>query len=206
VKTLCRFAGSIFSAAVFFAGASALAQTNRPIPPENDAPSHKIFGPVSEQVLTNTIELGFVPVNGAKSGSDQPISLAANFAREQFDPGDFHYMAGDGLYCVDMKLIKLVPNDWSNLEANQLASALAATRSDANHPNFQPHSSGAAKYGFQVYHSSVKLPISDPNAPAVYGFQTHHGVMGILRITSPTSDKPGVRIRYKLLENGAESR
>lgn len=201
VKTLHLFVGSMFSAAVFFAGASALAQTNRPIYPETSVPSHKTFSPVSEQVFTNTIALGFVFRNGEKSGVERPASLVTNYAREEFDVGDFWYMAGDGLFCVDMKLIKLAPNDWIDLKANQLAEALPAD-SDPKHPKFHPDASRATIYGFQVYHDTVKLQYSDSNGPTIYGFQSRHGVMGILQITSLADNPPAVKIRYKLVQNG----
>ena len=206
MKVLRHFPGLIFSAAVFFAATSVLAQTNQSIPKEKDAPSHKIFGPVSEQVLTNTIEMGFVSGNGAKDGADQPVSLVSDFTREDFDAGDFHFMAGDGFYCVDMKLIKLAPVDWSDLEANQLAAALTADVGNPKRPKFLPEAKEPGKYGFQVYHKSIKLPTLGSVAPAIYGFRTSHGVMGLLQIGSLTNNSAGVMIRYKLVQNGAEIR
>jgi hypothetical protein len=206
MKDPWRFPGLMFSAVVFFAGASVLAQTNQSIPKEKDAPSHKIFGPVSEQVLTNTIEMGFVSGNGAKDGADQPVSLVSDFAREDFDTGDFHFMAGDGFYCVDMKLIKLAPVDWSDLEAKQLAAALTADVGSPNRPKFMRDSKEPGKYGFQVYHKSIKLPTLGSDASAVYGFRTSHGVMGLFQISSLTNNSAGVMLRSKLVQNGAEIR
>jgi hypothetical protein len=206
MKDPWHFLGLKFSAVVFFAGASVLAQTNQPIPKEKEAPSHNIFGPVSEQALTNTIELGFVSGNGAKDGADQPVSLVSDFTREDFDAGDFHYMAGDGFYCVDMKLIKLAPADWSDLEAKQLAAALTADVGNPKRPKFLPEAKEPGKYGFQVYHKSIKLPALGSDAPAIYGFRTSHGVMGLLQISSLTNNSAGVMIRYKLVQSSPETR
>ncbi len=206
MKVLRHFPGLIFSAAVFCAGTGLLAQTNQLIPKEKDAPSHKIFGPPSEQVLTNTIELGFIPVNGDKSGADQPVSLLANLAREQNDPGDFNYMAGDGFYCVDMNLIRLALVDWSDLEAKQLTAALSADVGNPKRPKFIRDSKEPGKYGFQVYHKSIKLPALGSDAPAIYGFRNSHGLMGMLQISSLTNNSAGVMIRYKLVQSRPETR
>jgi hypothetical protein len=202
VKTLCRLAGPIFIAAIYFVGAIALAQTNRPIDAESHAPKHKSFSPVSETGFTNTIALGFISGNGERSGAGRPAFLATNYAREQFDCGDFCYMAGDGLFCVDMKLIKLAPADWTGLKANELVGYLAAAGTDPKHPIFHPDSKKGRVYGFQVYHDSVKLECSHSNGPSIYGFRTRNGGMGILQISGSTDKAPGVEIRYKLVQNG----
>jgi hypothetical protein len=51
----------------------------------------------------------------------------------------------------------------------------------------------------------VKLEYSGSNGPASYGFQTRHGGMGLLQITSLASDTSGVRIRYKLVQSAQGS-
>jgi|HubBroStandDraft_1064217.scaffolds.fasta_scaffold61996_3 hypothetical protein len=206
MKDLWHLPGLIFSAAVFLGGAGVLAQTNEAIPKEKNTSSHKIFGPVNEQGFTNTIELGFVSGDGGKGGADQNVSLVSDFAREQFDAGDFHYMAGDGFYGVDMKLIRLARADWSDLEAKQLAAALTADAGDAKRPKFLPEAKEQGKYGFQVYHKSIKLPALDSDAPATYGFRTSHGVMGLLQIRRLTNNSAGVTIRYKLVQSRPQIR
>jgi beta-lactamase regulating signal transducer with metallopeptidase domain len=161
--------------------------------------TNRIFSPVREQIFTNTLGLGFL-WEPADFFAKRPPSLVTDFIRSEFDVGDFHYMAGDGLFCVDMKLIKLKPTDWSNLDADQVAARLAAAPG-ADRSLFDPDPDKAAIYGFQVYHNSVKLKYP-ANGPAVYGFQTRQKLMGLLQISPLTDNPPGIKMLYKLVRNG----
>jgi hypothetical protein len=180
--------------------ASATGQTNGTIATDSSVAAHKTFGGVSERIFTNTIAVGFVSGNGGKSGAAGPVALVTNYAEAEFDGGDFFFTVEDGLFCADMKLIELKPADWSDLEAKQLAADLAAAGSDAAHPKFHPHTKSRHLYAFQVYHDTVPLRCWDGNRPVTCGFQSRHGVMGILQITRLADNLAGVRIRYKLVQ------
>jgi hypothetical protein len=200
MNTFCSFVGRIFGAAICCVVINASAQANLPRPKEENSSSTNGFSPVQEVVLTNSAALGFASDKAENRGLDQPAKLIANFAREEFDAGDFQYVVGDGFYCVDVKLIKLAAENWSNLEANRLAAALDASVRDSISPKFQAESSEAVKYGFQVYHKTLKLAAPASNVVAVYGFRTFHGVTGLLQIVSPSNNSAGLLVRYKLLQ------
>jgi hypothetical protein len=173
------------------------APTNRPMRAENSDSPRATFGPLSEQICTNTVGLEFI---------SRPAVLSTNYPKEEFGPlGDLVYEAGDGLFTADMKLLKLAPGDWAGLTANQLKADLAAEVSDPTRPLIQPEVNNSVLYGWQTYTKTVRLKYSESKTPTMYGFQTRRGLMGMLEVFSVTNKPSGVRIRYKVVQNGEDA-
>jgi beta-lactamase regulating signal transducer with metallopeptidase domain len=164
----------------------------------NTQSTHQFPGPVREQIFTNTLALGFLFEPG-DFVEGRPPSLVTDFIQSEFAVGDIYYMAGDGLFCVEMKLVELKASDWPDLNATQLAARLAAAPTEWKSP-FDPDQHKDAKYGFQVYHDSEKIKYS-AERPFFYGFQTRAGVIGLLQITSVSGPPPGIKMLYKLVQH-----
>jgi hypothetical protein len=144
------------------------------------------FGPVLERVVTGALDFdsgktGAVPVPGDASGKDGLDRVLTNI--KAFERASWDFMLDPEIpgeiFGVGMKSLPLAAASWDGLNVEQFARQITAT------PEQQ----------FIDFSSAT-------NFPATYGFQTREGGRGILQITGFTENPRGVKIRYKLVQNG----
>jgi serine/threonine protein kinase len=161
------------------------------VKPEENTPAatpQLSFGPVIERVLTNDAMIDFdsgtvitnLPESVTKQNSITENVLSA-FDWMQREGLDFFNIESDGVFDVDMKLKPCAAEEWETLPPTQVAGRLA---------------------GIKPVRERLEIP---SNTPACYAFQTREGSMGILQITGFTDNPRGVKLRYKLVQNGTNA-
>jgi len=89
----------------------------------------------------------------------------------------------NGLVGLDMKAVRVLSSMWSNVSAAAIAEVVKSKSS-----------------------KDTTLLSADELLPSTWIFQTREGGMGILQITGFTENPRGVKVRYKLVQNGNESK
>jgi hypothetical protein len=158
------------------------------------APSTSLFGPVIEQVLQGDEAVDLDSNQLVKSLPTElnekkfPVetggiiqNVVAAFACMRQEGLDIFYSRQDGFFVADMKLKELNPDDWNELGAAQLMEAIRPSATNTSSPT---HLNPGA------------------NGQAIYGFQTREGGIGLLQLTGFTDNPRGVKILYKLVQNG----
>ncbi|MFO1488587.1 MAG: protein kinase [Verrucomicrobiota bacterium] len=148
-------------------------------------PPNLSFGPVVERELTNG---GIVDFDSGKLAMElpdsvtEPSSLVENvlsaFDWMQREGFDLACLENDGTFSVGMKLKTLTVDDWNHWSATQLAASITTA--------------GSATLQTKLHFNT--------NAPAIFGFQTREGGVGILQISAYTEKPRAVKIRYKLVQ------
>jgi|GEM_PF-2593389 len=142
------------------------------------------FGPVMERVVNGAIDfdsgrMGAVPVDkSGKEGLERVLANLKNFQQAGWDFMQDPEIPG-AIMAVDMKILPFDAAAWDNLSSKDLTVRIR---------------------------DAAELQLNDfsplPNLPATYGFKTRESGMGLLQITGFTDHPRGVRIRYKLVQNG----
>lgn len=149
------------------------------------------FGPVMVRNLTNEAMLDF---DSGKVITEVSKPMVTQDIRSVFElmskAGlDFGYFLSNGTFTVGMKIKILNAADWTNMTGNTLAYALAET------PDYdQTTAPDATSAGGLGYYES--------NTLVVYGFQTRKGSIGLVQITGLPENPRGLKIYYKLVQNG----
>jgi LysM repeat protein len=147
------------------------------------------FGPVVERDLTDDVMIDFE--SGKSFGNFPDFVQKPGYTVEHiisniewmWDRGIDFYFTG-GAVCIGSKVIALLPNDFTNISATALIRQLAQT--EAGGPPAIP-----------VHY--------EPNVLFTFGFQTHQGSFGLLQLTGFTDNPRGVKLRYKLVQNGTNA-
>jgi serine/threonine protein kinase len=145
-----------------------------------------IFDTVIEQVLTNAFNFASggqsrVVWTDGKRLEVSPGEDKAKFLREH--DIDLFTDDGRGLYGIDIKITRV---EWNpQISYEQLARQLQSTNR------------------YTLYGLSGVCFMSPGTMPA-YWFETRTGLKGILQITGFTENPRGVKIRYKLVQKGAD--
>jgi tRNA A-37 threonylcarbamoyl transferase component Bud32 len=144
------------------------------------------FGSVVERVLNDAIDLdsgrtGTTPLDGlGKSGMDADLANIRGIEREGWDIIQDN---PEAIFGFDMKTVPLTAAMFDALSPQQTDEQIKTAH----------------------FHAFVLFsPVT--NFPATYAFQTREGGMGILQITGFTANPRGVKLRYKLVQNGGEQK
>jgi LysM repeat protein len=146
------------------------------------------FSPVVERDLTDDTMLGFesgqveAPPDFVYSSDSTIVGNVNSHLDWMKQKGfDFGFVSGEAI-CIGPKVILLLPGDLTNLTARTLMRQLAMDPGGG--PGAVPLRHGAS-------------------VPCTFGFQTHSGRMGIMQLTGFANNPRGVKIRYKLVQNGS---
>jgi hypothetical protein len=100
---------------------------------------------------------------------------------------DFAYLGGEAFFGMTLNMVTLRRNDWNNFSPELLQESLQGASTDP-----------LVKFGDS---SLMNNPLN-----CTYGFKSREGRLGLLQVTGFTSNPPGARIRYKLVEEGVTSK
>lgn len=140
------------------------------------------FGPVHEVDLTELLDLDTgqtadFPDAAADATPNPFIGVAENILWMQRN--GFDVAAGTGeLQTLDLVCALLNDNDWETLRPAELVERW---------------------YNGQFLPRSLK-PVKEGQLPVTYGFRTREGTTGMLQLLSFVGDRPGVTLRYKLMQ------
>jgi len=143
------------------------------------------FGPVIERVVDDAIDFdsgktGTAPLDGLmESGMNRVLANIKGIEREGWDIVQDN---PETIFGLDMKAVPLAAAMWDALSPQQTEKQI-----------------GVARVQAFVEFSPVT------NFPATYAFQTREGGIGLLQITGFTDNPRGVKIRYKLVQNGGDN-
>jgi hypothetical protein len=142
------------------------------------AAANAAYGPETQPLFTNSCVEGF---DNNKSGAELPNSASTNITWRRREGLDFGYFLSDGVFGVDMKLVRLKAKDWNRLKASDLLLRLEAAGKTNQPKCYLDHSAG----------------------PSVYGFQTRAGTVGLLQVLSFTDNPHAPKYKYKLMQTGS---
>lgn len=153
-----------------------------------EAPAPDVFGPATEQELTN---LSAINVATAEVQSLPPAVAEMNRGPEKDSAVtdwlesagmDFAFVSAyDGFYSMTRHMTPLKREDWETAMPQSIGGSLRDTTNDV-----------AARFG------DASLLNNPTNF--TYGFKTRAGLIGLLQITGYTENPPGVKLRYKYFQ------
>ena len=145
------------------------------------------FGQVIERVVNHTGSNCFIDLDTGevrtppKEVFAQGSQAAMRWTEQHgIDAGGFVADPGRGLIGFDMVAVPVSDKSWSGIQVYSLQEMVASS-----------------KPGNPVYLSA------GPTLPTTFLFATREGGMGVLQITGFTDNPPGVKIRYKLVQEPA---
>ena len=147
------------------------------------------FGSAVEWVLANSAAINLAAgqmkalpesITRQKSSPEKDTAACAWMERERMD---FAYLGIDGFYCMVRDTVTLRRDSWEQYGPEFLAESLRDLGQNV-----------AGRFG-------DSSPLNNPTN-YTYGFKTSEGWFGLLQVTGFTDNPRGVKIRYKLAQQG----